>query len=433
MSPVLSVINVASSLIPISGPTTPSDPGSFFVRKFTGILGTAASAIRGIGGCHYNKDTGLIYSVGTVINNSVGYAFTSVLDGYDGSEIDLITEKHSSSDIPTTYLNKFTLFYSISSTRGYPRKLNSAASGSRYLSTSMLSNASPSKSTTLSTGETYCVGSVSAAVTTYTLLKLNDTLSSIVSRQNSSLFLSDVKSDSSDDVYVLASTAYSTQQPNYCILGKITAVNGVAWYRKISDVVFGSLVIDRSGNIVVACTDTNTKVRTLLKFNNTGSLIWKISLPLVTPNVMNDTSVDVDENNNIYLICRDQPSLCLFKVDATGQVIYTRKFTNLAANYPYLTHGIISVNNGAFILQVLKNTSVLNVSEALLFKLPTDGSYLGTYGGVEYSSITSVPYASPSVVTTVGTFLTSNTTTTVSAATFTQSSGNIQSSLIAVP
>ncbi len=133
-----------------------------------------------------------------------------------------------------------------------------------------------------------------------------------------------ITSDSSGNIYAIGSLNADTN--NDWGLIKLNSSGTMQFQKKIS--VIGSpekITLDPSGNIYICGYDSTTGGGVIMKFNNSGTLLWQRYIKFLNAST---TVYDIKATNDFfYLVCNDDGTgFSFFKIksDGTGTGTYTR-------------------------------------------------------------------------------------------------------------
>jgi hypothetical protein len=212
--------------------------------------------------------------------------------------------------------------------------------------------------------------------------------------------------DSFENVYITTARAY---------VFKFNSNGVFQWQRQLNDAT--SILIDTGlsvatdsyDNVYVVGqsggqSDTSSSIF-IAKYSSSGDIIWQRNLN--SPNIV-DTGrgVTVDYLNNVYIVGQINvdisASILIVKYDSSGVLLWKNSIdTNLRLDSGY---GIATFEDNIYI-----SGSINGTAQALVAKLPSDGTELGTYviNGV------SLTYSPSNIADSIGT-LVSNTTSIAS-------------------
>lgn len=218
-----------------------------------------------------------------------------------------------------------------------------------------------------SSGNMYIAGVDNTGATKALTMKINSSATILWQRRIASgsnlTYANSVSFDSSGNVYSCGYWEDSGTSKRYGFVVKYSSTGVLQWQRALSstgDIILYSSAVDSSGNVYIGGTANGNGC--VLKYNSSGALQWQRS---ISPGI-NAISLTTDSKNNIYV-----------SIDA----------------YDY-TKGYSGIN---------------------VWKLPSDGSLLGTYtvGGVSFT------YAASALVDTAGSLTDSAASLTSSVSTLT--------------
>lgn len=194
------------------------------------------------------------------------------------------------------------------------------------------------------------------------------------------LYLLAVDTDTAGNIYA-AGKSYS---PNIGVVVKYSPTGTMLWARTFSNATFTSITVDSLSNVYLAGDDysdtyTTTTLTVFVKLNVDGTVVWH---KYIKPDG-NDSFPEwlaTDSNDNVYLIGDvyaandDYVYICKFTPDGTRE--YGNVITNDDKHYIYST--TISINESSMFLSAFTSGNN-NYYYPIHFKLPVNGSKLGTY------------------------------------------------------
>lgn len=186
----------------------------------------------------------------------------------------------------------------------------------------------------------------------------------------------DIALDSAGNVYIVGSTPTSTSE-NQAVLVKYNSSGALQWQVGLAIATgqsqYDGIVIDSSDNIFVTGLVVASAVSygVVAKYNTSGVLQWKKQIGASGVTL---SDIAVDSAGNIYTTGPTSDNI--LKYDTNGSLQWQR--TLAATSYTINLYSIVcdSSNNlvvGGYI------RSAGNVNQILMFKVPGDGTPVGTY------------------------------------------------------
>ena len=180
----------------------------------------------------------------------------------------------------------------------------------------------------------------------------------------------DISVSSSGNVYLAA--AYNSTSTNASGVMKLDSSGAVSWQRvatALNPTAAGTKIASDSSDAVYAYIGEK-----LTKFDSSGTYQWAnfISTSFIQYDVATDTA------GNVYTVHGNGITIWLVKYNSSGTIQWQRSITSssgalyLGSQYGQ-TRSIISATDTAVTIAASDNTN------AVLFKLPTDGSLTGAY------------------------------------------------------
>jgi len=128
--------------------------------------------------------------------------------------------------------------------------------------------------------------------------------------------------------------------------------------------------------------------RPCITFGTETSLTAAKVITNVSANTGTPSFCQIDDNGYVYQCLNDKDTkyLYIIKYDSSGNVVFTNRIPN------FYCWKFLVKNNAMYILGINYNT----FEGSILFKLPLDGSGLGTYYGFTYESTSTLSYTSDS-------------------------------------
>jgi hypothetical protein len=202
--------------------------------------------------------------------------------------------------------------------------------------------------------------------------------------------------DSSDNVYVTGYGDYSGINNLY--VAKFNSSGAVQWQQRLytSTPTLGyAIALDTSGNVYVTgvlnissvccpwVTDDNLIIA---KYNNSGTLQWQRSLSTGGVTMESGYGIAVDSSGNVYVTGSTSTSnvagssdMIIAKYDTSGTIQWQRLLTGISGNDLGQAIKIANSSDGTPIIYVSGYVGAAGNSDALVAKLPVDGSGLGTF------------------------------------------------------
>lgn len=236
--------------------------------------------------------------------------------------------------------------------------------------------------------------------------------------------------DSSSNVYV---TGYANISSNYeIILCKYNSSGAIQWQRSLSGsgIEYGnSVYIDSSDNVyITGQTSTSTAGSydvLIAKYNSSGTLQWQRRLGGAGVDI--GYGIAIDSSNNLY-VCGDTTSsgagsadFLIAKYDSSGVIQWQRTLGGASGDRGYS----IAVGGSSIYVAGITASSGAGSNDALIAKLPQDGTPTGTYGSFTYQASTftdaasSLTSATSSLTDAAGTLTSSTSTLTDATSSFT--------------
>lgn len=199
--------------------------------------------------------------------------------------------------------------------------------------------------------------------------------------------------DSSGNVYIAGYTRPDPSAAVNCLLAKYDSSGTIQWQRSLgevgADLAYG-VAVDSSSNVYI-CGYTNSQGAgsddlLVAKYNSSGTLQWQRSLGGASNEY--GQGIAVDSSNNVYVTGGTNSQgaggndFLIAKYNSSGTIQWQRSLGTTGANYG----NAIAVDNSGNIY-VAGYTSG-NANDALIAKLPDDGSKTGTYGSFVYAATT---------------------------------------------
>jgi hypothetical protein len=244
-----------------------------------------------------------------------------------------------------------------------------------------------------SSGNRYLMASIynsSTTVFSYTFLKMNSagTIQFQLAALDSSGFrISNLSIDDSSNLYTntpfFAGVSYSLY------VSKFNSSGAAQYTRILSPPASNQFVnyssstaADSSGNIYVCSTiqniNTGSGAPMLVKLDSSGTVLWSRSLG---GGISDRNKVVFGPDGNVYVATRPQnaPRFLIYKYNASGTVQWIRSLAAASSNYPGVQYDLgLSVGTDYFSVVYVAAPSS-SYSNALIARLPLDGSKTGTY------------------------------------------------------
>lgn len=255
---------------------------------------------------------------------------------------------------------------------------------------------------------------------------------------NNNSYGSNIATDSSGNVYPVGTSYSSTFGTNVCYLAKVNTSGAVQWERQFFVTTSGSagsgIATDTSGN-VYACgysISGSYYITIIVKYDSSGTVLWQQQLSSALGNVISG-NVAVDSSGNVY-VCGYAPtastgqSLYIVKYNSSGALQWQRIFDGTSGTGAEVGLGI-SINKNSVIVTGYSGTSSVGNADALVLKVPTDGSLTGTYGPYTYSA-GSLTAAAGTALTLSASYTTASPSLTPVTTSLTDSAGTLTPSVI---
>lgn len=234
--------------------------------------------------------------------------------------------------------------------------------------------------------------------------------------------------DSSDNIYAAGWDDGGARSWN----GKWNSSGTLQWQRTMANAgstLTYSMAGDASGNTVTICNDTTLGDGVVYKRNASGTLQWQRRLQAT----VDSQGAAIDSSGNVYVASNNSTLLALSKINSSGTLVWTRQITGVIPDYPAGvaldenedvfvasradsgTSGFLGKWNASGTIQwqadvdaaTSGNTQFYDMVidtvgrivaagrtsadgagnfDALIARLPPDGSGTGTYGGLVYAT-----------------------------------------------
>lgn len=190
--------------------------------------------------------------------------------------------------------------------------------------------------------------------------------------------------DSSGNIYITGTHFKFGSTTQEILLLKFDSAGNLLWQRGLfqlnQDYAIRGITVDSSGDIYI-CGTTPTSGMLLVKNSSSGSLLWQQQLSGAGTD--HGYSVSTDSSGNVY-VCGETSSqgagvqdFLIAKFNTNGSLQWQRTLGGTNSDRAY---GItVDTNDDLFVIGT-------SVNDILLTKLPNDGSPVGTYGSIIYSS-----------------------------------------------
>lgn len=237
--------------------------------------------------------------------------------------------------------------------------------------------------------------------------------------------------DSSDNMYIVGWTNSGPSTNNDAVVTKFDSSGTLQWQRglgKPGNDYFTSVCLDSSNNVyAVGYTDgTSQEAALIAKYNSSGTLQWQRTLDGGLQEYYH--GVCVDSSDNVYACGRASAngggSVLIVKYNSSGTIQWQRLFYGSAFERAYSIQ--CDSNDNLIVVGQTATTGGSN-DNALVLKLPSDGSLTGTYGSYTYTSVSYTDAAS-SLTDAALSFSVSTGSLTSSALANTTSTGTLTSS-----
>ena len=243
--------------------------------------------------------------------------------------------------------------------------------------------------------------------------------------------------DSSGNVYIAGITASQGAPGSDALIAKYDTSGTIQWQRILGSSVqasAGGIAVDSSGNVyIVGFTEVSFYLDILVaKYDTSGTLQWQRTLgsPTSTDNNFG-LGIAVDSSGNVYI---------------TGYTPYQSAGVNDALIVKYNTSGTLqwqrilggTGNDGGTGIAVDSSGNVYisgftsqgaGSFDALIAKLPGDGSLTGTYGGFTYA-VSTLTAATPTLTAATSTLTAATSTLTAATSTLTAATSTLTSTTI---
>ncbi len=237
-----------------------------------------------------------------------------------------------------------------------------------------------------------------------------DTLGNIISIMSStinSIFeynLFDIYPSYRGGIWILEDRVTGTTQRSYLSYmdstGHVTSARGF-WYNSRAYMSDFTILPD-SGSIVCVNHYTNifpaSGFPALMKFNNTGSEIWRANYSIINSNysLLQERKLATDNSGNIYLICdyySPAQVMVALKLNRYGDILLSKLFPDLPGNSIQdlnFKNGnlVCRINNNEIFLDTLLNNPCINSQNFSVRRLD---NYIGSFISPQYAMVNFSP------------------------------------------
>ena len=206
---------------------------------------------------------------------------------------------------------------------------------------------------------------------------------------------------------------------NYGFVAKYNNSGSLQWQRN-TNCIGGFGALDSSNNVYVACEDSSYNA-CIVKYNSSGTVQWQRKLSTATIY----QKVSVDSSDNVYaagLVTQSgKNGIILAKYNSSGTIQWQRTIFGSASSSVATLKGLqIDIGDKIRIGYLLDSNSIV-------MTLPSDGNLTGTYTvsgiGIVYATSTFTD-AAGTLTPTTSTFSSGTSTATSSTSTYTDSTSN---------
>jgi len=242
--------------------------------------------------------------------------------------------------------------------------------------------------------------------------------------------------DSSGNFYVTG-TSYdngSGPTPPNLILLKFNSSGSAIWSAYISDATTAdgkAVIVDTSGNVYVTGITYQTGVGydvLLAKFNSSGVFQWAKSVGGTTSE--SGTSLALDSSGNIYVLGYAPNSpyiMLLLKYNSSGSIVWQRSISGAGALSGMWGNGVLIDSAGDMCISGVCGST----SDAILIKLPANGTLTGTYGNLTYAA-TSYTINTPTITTGTPSLTVNSTSYTPTTPTLSSTTSTLTSTTVTI-
>ena len=243
--------------------------------------------------------------------------------------------------------------------------------------------------------------------------------------------------DSSGNVYVVGYTVSTSATGDWAILVvKYNSSGTIQWQRTLNTVGqskgdFGyGVAVDSSDNLYVAGRSHDPVGFYDLfvsKWNSSGSVLWQRTLASSAVDA-DWGKIDVDSSDNVYVVGYSKLSgtmdILIAKYDTSGSIQWQRTLSGAGSELGY---GLaVDSSNDFYVVGRTDSTG-----DALLARLPGDGSLTGTYGGITYAA-SSLTDAASSLTLATSSYTDAASTSTDAPSSLTDAASNLTSTVTPV-
>jgi hypothetical protein len=203
--------------------------------------------------------------------------------------------------------------------------------------------------------------------------------------------------DSLDNIYVCGEAGNSSYGSTDCLIAKYDSSGNIQWQKLLGDQYsatedrFRGITVDSSDNIYVvghSQKHTNNDDTIIAKYDTSGNLVWQKYIQ----NGAKGRSIDTDSSGNVYVLSENLRDVgeggsdfYIAKFDSSGNVEWQRALGGANNDESFSLR--LDPSDNLYIGGTTRSPSSNTYTQGLLFKIPTDGSMVGTYGGLTYQSV----------------------------------------------
>tara|TARA_B100001564_G_scaffold187175_1_gene157171 strand:+ start:6378 stop:12611 length:6234 start_codon:yes stop_codon:yes gene_type:complete len=202
--------------------------------------------------------------------------------------------------------------------------------------------------------------------------------------------------DSSDNIYVCGEAGNSGYGSTDCLIAKYDSSGNIQWQKLLGDQYsttqdrFRSVTVDSSDNIYAIGhsekpNDNNDTI--IAKYDASGNIAWQKYID----NDAQGKAIDTDSSGNVYILSESirvvgagNADLYIAKLDSSGNMQWQN---TLGGEYNELTFDLCISLDNLYISGTTRSLSSNTYWKTVVAKLPTDGSLVGTHGGLTYQSV----------------------------------------------